>query len=745
MKGRYTVDDLLKLRASSLVTKPSNLGAIQETISTGDAKSVRPTTRAKPDDTAQSETFQKRPLLDGQSRKSITGMDADECYTIATDSSLDPDRIVLGPPKRSFASSNTRTNERSLPDGEDLAIRKERLGAVDRVKNGDDRRSHPVNGRFSTRHELDGDEDERHSRREDVEDDSRSRRDGRQKRTTDDNDTMDTRDTRRDQNTRGKFDQPWFRKSDRGPDSNDDNRRDGNRRSDWRQDQGKGRGWDNHAEADPEWMDAPEEEPQQTPARTQEDFQRWKERMKAGKNPVDSTSVPQTPTSPPPPSATAHRAPRTTVNLEADDSMDKFLARFSESKPAPEQAVTTKPTSKTRFASLFGPPPPQAREEPPPQPVVDLPLRHKTTSPPSVGVPGATADQAGFARILEMLQGRSNDTTPQGSDPHGHTAVYARDPQSMIDSRKPELMNLLNQTSSVGIRPPPEQPPIQTSYRADTQSPLDHGHARQQSNKDETLLTLLKQASQAPKPTPVHHAHEQYAMRGMFADDNTNRMAMQRNRMISPDQLAEQAFLQRREDRRQPLEENIQRYQEGPSHYEHLSRRPTNEGRRQDEDQLLSLLRQQKMSQQGPPPGFGRPPPGIESAPGPSPGWPQQALPSNQQPQPQPSRPGPPLGMQQMPRNMPSGFLPPGMLQQRPPQQPPPPRKYTGDSFPLTMAPPPGFLNNGAPPGFPGGGPNNMARFAGPPQPSPMDRHYLGMYEDAARQGIRGAGATGHR
>lgn len=78
MNGRYTVDDLLRLRASPLVTKPSNLGTIQETISTGDVKSVRPTTRGKTDDTAQSETFQKRPLLDGQSRKSTTGMYASE-------------------------------------------------------------------------------------------------------------------------------------------------------------------------------------------------------------------------------------------------------------------------------------------------------------------------------------------------------------------------------------------------------------------------------------------------------------------------------------------------------------------------------------------------------------------------------------------------------------------------------------------------------------------------------------------
>ena len=73
MAGRYTVEDLLKLRASPLINKPANLPAIEEILSTTEATTKRSTTRPKPDEpTAQPEGFPKRPLLDSH-RKSTTG------------------------------------------------------------------------------------------------------------------------------------------------------------------------------------------------------------------------------------------------------------------------------------------------------------------------------------------------------------------------------------------------------------------------------------------------------------------------------------------------------------------------------------------------------------------------------------------------------------------------------------------------------------------------------------------------
>jgi hypothetical protein len=73
MSGKYSVDDLLKLRASPLICKPANLPAIEDILSTPDTSTKKPATRGKVDDpAAPNEGFQKRPLLDSQ-RKSTTG------------------------------------------------------------------------------------------------------------------------------------------------------------------------------------------------------------------------------------------------------------------------------------------------------------------------------------------------------------------------------------------------------------------------------------------------------------------------------------------------------------------------------------------------------------------------------------------------------------------------------------------------------------------------------------------------
>ena len=74
MAGKYSRDDLLKLRASPLIDKPANLLAIADILSTTETNAKRPATRGKSDETTtQQESFQKRPLLDSQ-RKSTTGI-----------------------------------------------------------------------------------------------------------------------------------------------------------------------------------------------------------------------------------------------------------------------------------------------------------------------------------------------------------------------------------------------------------------------------------------------------------------------------------------------------------------------------------------------------------------------------------------------------------------------------------------------------------------------------------------------
>ena len=631
-------------------------------------------------------------------------------------------------------------------------------GAFDKFKNGEGlegRRNNHTNGRYSSRNDQDTTDEKRQE-----DEDTRPRKDHDRKPRWAAGDE--------EQSHRNKFEQPWFR-HDRGGDSLDETRKDG-KYSDWRRDRGRDRGWDRPApaEEDPEWMDEPLEE-QAAPARTQEDFQRWKERMKAGKSTTASNDeAVMTPSSPEPTSGNSQKPTQAFLDAEADDSMDKFFARFKETKINTEPAATTKAPTKTRFASLFSP---QAEQPPQLPQVSQSPARdasmRETPSMTPVETPSADADQAGFARILEMLQGRSqNAGSAQAQEAKARLPLYARDGQLKPDVEKPPpppgLMTLLSQPQPQ----PAENQPLQKHDRGqESRSPNEHGHGRQQSNKNESLLNLLQQANQAPKPTPGSYLRDQYAGHSMYLnEDALNRNAMARNQMISPHQQSELPFLNRRENGRGMIDESPQysmRYQEDRNAYEHLSRRLTGEAPRpgHDDQAVLSFLRSQAMNQQqkpnqpsqhqlqGPPPGLGRPP-GLDQMPRAPPGWP------NQPPQPHPQRqtapPPHPPGMPNLPRNLPAQYggpnMPPPQPHQRPQQPPPPPqqRKYTGESgmqnFP-PMGPPPGFMNNGPPPGFPGAG---YGRYQGPPEPPQgLGRAFMDMYGDGGRAGVRGGTAGG--
>ena len=197
------------------------------------------------------------------------------------------------------------------------------------------------------------------------------------------------------------------------------------------------------------------------------------------------------------------------------------------------------------------------------------------------------------------------------------------------------------------------------------------------------------------------------------------------------------------------------RTSQGPR--EPLPRRATNGAPSGLEDPLIALLRSQAPQRpmqppQSLPPGLQRPP-GLDQAPRQNPNWPPQ------QPQGQPPRqPSLPPGLAGLPRGMPGA--PYGQPQQIPSQQQPPlqrppqppQRKYTGESpsamgmpnVPPGMFPPPGFMNAGPPPGFPGSMVNHPARFQGEPGPQGMNRAFMDMYGEAGGRGVglRGGGAN---
>lgn len=658
----------------------------------------------------------------------------------------------MGPPRRSFASSSARANGKSF-DGD--------------IEGGRDKFGEKRNGRYPR--EEGEDKYSRRPRDEDAEGRPRRDYDRKPKWAGDDGEESKPRTNKR-------FDQPWFR-SERGGDALEESTREDDR--EWRRGGGRDRGWDRHAaaEAEPEWMDAPIEEEATGPPRTQEDFQRWRERMKSGKSaaePTDQTSF--TPFSPPS-TAIEPKAALPQFFDEPDDSMDKFYTRLSEQKVAEKQQPAAKAHGKSKFAALFGPPPPDTQKpfspEPTPQQQYFPPPREQSSSadpmqqmfsamsvqdkpaagpsPGPASPPSGGDDQAGFARILEMLQGRSNNPTPTGAEAN-QPRPPVRSNDSQPQAKSMSLIDLLNggnrseppvHKSPVGNGPPSMSDLYQTS-----RSPVDQGHGRQSSQKDELLLNLLKQANQTPKPTP---GPEQYGHRPM-SGESLNRAALARNQMTSPGGIPDPAIMQRRENGRsdEPLGA---RFSDDISPHEYMARRQNSEPPMYDE-QLIHTLRggagpkQGPPQPPGPPPGLGRPPGLDQMQPRgmPPPGWggaqhlsQHQPMQPRQQQVPLPGMPGRP--------NIPPGYgLPPQQSQPPRPTQgagPVPQRKYTGDPDMPMPPPPPGFGMYAARP--PAHVLESMQRpplqqqqfqmQGGAPEQQGSNRAFMSMYEDSRGPG----------
>ena len=580
--------------------------------------------------------------------------------------------------------------------------------------------------------------------------------------------------------------QSWFRK--------DNVEVDDDKAPDWRRDRGRDRDWDRDRnaklEAEPEWMDSAEpEEPFQ--ARTQEDFQRWKERMKAGGAAPLETDVAS-------PIVEDKQAAKRVASVEPDDSMDKFFAKF-ESKATEQKAPTIKAAGKSKFASLFSPATEQRQQVEFGFPQTQIPSTERPSSA-QAAASANDADQAGFARILEMLQTRSNNPTPQshetgnprmslyarGTEPLDlpevkgqtdellahltggrfqtraqlHEQSYARAPEQTSGSdprNHPDSFIRFMGGPDARAQPQPSEQTMQPPRSHDFDSPIEqHTHTRQQSsiNKDEVLLNLLRQASLAPKPQPQPPAGI-----GMFGvSPESGRPMNPRATMISPTQGEPGEF--RGGARGSLLDESpISMYLNEQGQREQGARRPTN-GSQQiySDDPLMAMMRgQQRPVQQhvpqGYPPGLQRPP-GLDQMQRPNPGW------TAPQPQPQPQQqqaprqPNLPPGLANLHRGM-SG-APYGQPQQIPTQQaqqqqqqqqrPQPQRKYTSESsmppnLPPGMYPPPGFMNAGPPPGFPGSMVNHpAARFGGDPGPS--RQHFMETYGEVMGIG-RGVGLRG--
>lgn len=560
---------------------------------------------------------------------------------------------------------------------------------------------------------------------------------------------------KKDGQPRSKFESSWFRDENNHDtvDVPEDDNKPSLRTREWRRDkQGPEREWNRSAKFDqePEWLDTNErDEPRR--AHTQEDFERWKERMKAGSGSNQQQAqqhYDEVKNDEPVESHVPQQKPETrrtdgeifshgSAPFMPDTSMERFFGMLGDTKAHAAQEINTpvpvdsapkretpagKPGKSSRFAGLFSPPPESPARAPPPEPQ-QLPKPPPGLSPANSN----DADQEGFQRILQMLGGgggRSSNATPSQVDPSQRQSR----PSSMVQEHPRVATNV----SSPGVprqeyASPTHDSPMAQFVDKDPQAP-----------EREHLLRLMQQVRIGPSGAP----HQQNAGVGPAPPPGLVPEMMTR----PPPGLGAQktpAFLD------DPAIANMQRPDS-----EQLRRRAAN-------GPPMGYFDEPPFPQgaQGSiTPGGSRPPqphmlqrpPGLDHMP-PPPGW-------NGQPPPQQgnvsSPMGPPPGIPTPNRGLGGPNFPPGMMphpgnahamNERPafPRGPPP-----------GMMPPPGYMGGPPPPGFPHMGPPNPEILGlgqgpfgpgnpGPQGPPPSSRHLLEMFGQSngdVRGGMVGPG-----
>ncbi|KAJ5160216.1 uncharacterized protein N7482_007220 [Penicillium canariense] len=553
MARRYEIDELLWLRSSPLVAKPPGLPPIEEWMYVHDFPSTTATPHPHPNNGTRVilVTPLRRLRTEGQAFLNLVISPAVPIQVGSFSSSPEnqPWSIYSAmagyhswPPKTAFASSRIGGVGKGSFDLTDRSVRpgdsdekNDRFNFRDKVfKDKDtpereiDRRDGKVsglNGRRGEREDWNASRPRRGLGPE--EQDRKPRRNG-------EFDRWETRENARDPNIergtrdregrftakkdgqpgRAKFEGSWFRDENgqEGADADDDKPQARNR--EWRRDRhGADRDWTRGAklEQEPEWLDSNDgDEPRR--AHTQEDFERWKERMKAGSGtgqqapaqeekrdlPAESDIAAQKPES--------HRTDgeifsHSGTPFMPDSSMERFFGMLGDTKPSvPEvgtpiaaeptprkdplgAGMSAKPGKSSRFAGLFSPPPESPVKDPEPQ-VLSMPMLFGGGSPANAH----DADQEGFQRILKMLGGgggRSNSGTPN----HGEPPQRSR-PSSMVHPEQPRAV--ANMSS-------PRDSLTRSEYVALHGDTLAHAAGKDpQAGEREHLLRLMQQVRVGP-------------------------------------------------------------------------------------------------------------------------------------------------------------------------------------------------------------------------------------------------------
>lgn len=434
---QYTVDQLLRLRASPLVQKPDNLPAIEQWIEYVyiDVDGGREKLRIPHSETQQPQHQPRDPAVPRRQPRLGAG-DASPMGSFTTGSrpSLLSTRsaanrsggqyilflqvrtierltkmvedISLGPPRTVFTSSRTASrladfsadkaaapaSNENTPGDEAESTPRSRFFGGDKTAN---RKSMGIEENEGGHARYGSWTQERERRALVVQDDGidgseRSTRYGRR-------DRDKGPDGERRNGHDEKPDHRWGHKEERRPN--------GERQGGWRERERErekrgGRDWDRgHDDKEPEWMEEPapkhddELNPMNQP-KNQEDFEKWKQAQRArGRKQMGDAVLDELPLPEKPPA-------KPTESLKID-FVDKTFGglgepRTSDIAPASTRSTAAKSTKTSRFMPMFKKDEP--KDEPPP------PLDMSTQIAPQQQPNGSTEDKAAFDRVMLMLK-----------------------------------------------------------------------------------------------------------------------------------------------------------------------------------------------------------------------------------------------------------------------------------------------------------------------------------------------------
>lgn len=227
---------------------------------------------------------------------------------------------------------------------------------------------------------------------------------------------------------RNKFDQPWFRdgdakEGDAGKETSEHRgwrERERERERDQERKEDKDGPTGGKSEYQPKWMT--EGQAEDSTGRTQEDFQKWKQKMKAGPSGPEQTPVEE--------KVAGIVVPifetQPEKHLSTNDSTDQIFGFGADTPIEPISAelpsfftsaerkesgagIRAAPGTKSkgsRFAGFFSPPPVQEADQKIQAPVPEP----EPSAPPGIPRGNTAEDQEGFARVMQMLRTTVNPT-----------------------------------------------------------------------------------------------------------------------------------------------------------------------------------------------------------------------------------------------------------------------------------------------------------------------------------------------